>query len=194
LFKKSFWVRFASRRAVAALAVTAVVCMLVGVVYQEKINDLAQVWELTDVLSARVSMEEGSSGKDHVLLIKRGLETWLTSPKTFISGIGIASAPKVLADFFGEDKHGNFHSLYVTILAELGLPAFVVLIFLLSYPIIDRRNSLCCAAAIMIFNVSYQSHMEPVFWVLLALLWSYERRGWGQVRNLALASAAVSNP
>jgi hypothetical protein len=164
----------------------AIVGSLVCVVYQEEIAGLAEVWEISDAVSERMSVDQGSSGEDHVLLIRRGLETWLTSTKTVITGIGFAAGPKVLGDFFGDDKHGNFHCLYVTVLAELGLPAFVILMFLLGYPVISRKGAVSLIAAIMIFNVSYQSHMEPVFWVVLALAWSYERRERPKLRSLAL--------
>jgi hypothetical protein len=96
----------------------------------------------------------------------------------------------VVVDFFGDDnKYGNFHCLYVTVLAETGLLAFMVLIFLLGYPIIGRAGALSTMIAIMIFNVSYQSHMEPIFWLVLALVWSGERRRWTKV---ALARAPAS--
>jgi hypothetical protein len=29
----------------------------------------------------------------------------------------------------------------------------------------------------MVFNLSYQTDTEPMFWLMLALLWSYERSG-----------------
>ena len=186
LCSNTFWTRLASRRALAWVIAIAIVGSLVCVVYQEEIAGLAEVWEISDAVSERMSVDQGSSGEDHVLLIRRGLETWLTSTKTVITGIGFAAGPKVLGDFFGDDKHGNFHCLYVTVLAELGLPAFVILMFLLGYPVISRKGAVSLIAAIMIFNVSYQSHMEPVFWVVLALAWSYERRERPKLRSLAL--------
>jgi len=183
----------ASRRAVAWLAAIAIVCSLVCVAYQKKINDLVEAWEIADLVSARMSMDPGSSGESHILLIRRGVNTWLTSTQTMVAGIGFAAAPKVLGDFFGDDKHGNFHCLYVTVLAELGLPAFVVLMILLGYPIIGRKGTASCIAAIMIFNVSYQSNLEPLFWVILALLWSFEPRDGHKLRSLALASVVASH-
>ena len=121
-------------------------------------------------------MAQGSSGESHVLLIERGFETWMSSPKTIITGIGYAAAPKVLEDLFGNDERANFHDIYVTVLAEMGLPAFVVLMFLFGFPLVARKGAIPCMAAIMVFNVSYQSQTEPIFWLALALLWSYERR------------------
>jgi O-Antigen ligase len=177
LFSRTFWKRLASRRVLVRVAAIVIVSSLVLAVYQKQMAALAETWEIADAVSAKMSMDPGSSGESHILLIERGLKTWLTSTKTVITGIGYAAAPKVLQDFFGNDKRGNFHSLYVTTLAEMGLPAFLVLVFLLGYPIIERRGVVPCMAAIMVFNISYQTETEPMFWLMLALLWSYERRG-----------------
>jgi hypothetical protein len=172
----SFWKRLASLRAVLALGAIMVAISVACVVYQREILDLMAAWEIADAVEYKVSMDPGSSGAGHVLLIQRGFDTWLKSPKTVFTGIGFAAAPKVLEDFFGNDRHGNFHSLYVNTLAEMGLPAFVVLMFLLLYPIFGRKGVLPGIAALMIFNVAYQVHMEPMFWFTLALSWSCERR------------------
>jgi hypothetical protein len=185
LSASAFWTRLVSRRVLVRIATVAVVGSLLGVAYQKEIVGLAEAWEISDAVSAKMSMDPGSSGESHILLIQRGFDTWLTSTKTIITGIGFAAAPKVLEDFFGNDKRGNFHNLYVTALAEMGFPAFLILMFLLVYPIIGRKGAASGMAAIMVFNVSYQSHTEPVFWLVLALLWSYERRGSPALRWLA---------
>jgi hypothetical protein len=194
LFSKRFWARLASRRAIAWLTVIGIAALVVCFVYGTQVVNLAEALELGDAVSNRMSMDRGSSGESHVLLIERGFDTWLTSPKTIITGIGFGSAPKVLADFFGNDKYGNFHCLYVTVLAESGLLAFMVLVFLLGYPIIGRMGSLSAIAAIVIFNLTYQSHMEPIFWLVLALLWSSERRQIIKVRSLVLARVTAAYP
>ena len=170
LFSSAFWQQLLTRRSALKVATFALVCSLVGFVYRNDISELLELWKVSDALYDRLSVEQGTSGGDHVQLIKRGFETWSTSAHTVVTGIGLASAPKVLGDFFGDDKYGNFHSLYVTVLAELGLPAFLLILILLGYPIIGRKGALPTIAAIAIFNIPYQSHMEPVFWVVLALL------------------------
>jgi len=173
LFSRKFWARLASRRVLIRVAVAAIVTSLLFGVYQKELAQLADAWEITTAVSAKMSMDPGSSGESHLLLIERGFNIWLTSPKTVISGIGYAAAPKVLADFFGDDKRGNFHSLYITTLAEMGLPAFLVLLFLLGYPVVRTRGVVPSIAAIMVFNISYQTETEPMLWLMLALLWSY---------------------
>lgn len=177
LFSRKFWKRLASRRVVIRLVAIVVAIALVCVVYQVQIANLLEAWEISDAVSTKLSMAQGSSGESHVLLIERGFETWMSSPKTIITGIGYAAAPKVLEDLFGNDERANFHDIYVTVLAEMGLPAFVVLMFLFGFPLVARKGAIPCMAAIMVFNVSYQSQTEPIFWLALALLWSYERKG-----------------
>jgi hypothetical protein len=191
LFSSAFWKSLTTRRAALRVATLVIVCSLVGLVYRKEIAGLLELWQVSDMVSDRLSGEEGSSGGDHVRLIQRGFDTWSSSTRTVVAGIGFAGAPKVLGDFFGDDKYGNFHDLYVTILAELGLPAFVLLLILLGYPIIGRKGTAACIAAIAIFNVPYQSHMEPIFWVVLALLWSFEPKN-RRPRNLASATVAIS--
>jgi hypothetical protein len=175
LFSKSFWRTLLSRRVILRTAVIAIAGTLLCIAYQRELLGVLEAWEISDAVSAKLSMDPGSSGESHILLIQRGIKTWLTSPKTMVVGIGFAAAPKVLEDFFQNDKHGNFHSLYVTALAEMGLPAFIVLMFILVYPVIGRTGVLPCIAALMVFNISYQTHTEPFFWLTLALLWSNGR-------------------
>lgn len=175
LFSRDFWVRLWSRRVLMPVAAIAIAGSVIFTVYQREIIELAEVWQVSDAVSAKMSMDPGSSGDSHVLLIERGLKTWLSSTKTVFIGIGYAAAPKVLADFFGDDKRGNFHSLYITTLAEMGLPAFLALIFILGYPIAGRKGVVPCIAAVLVFNLSYQTETEPMLWLMLALLWSYER-------------------
>jgi O-antigen ligase len=174
LFSKAFWKQLTTRRAKFRVAALALVCLLVGVAYREEITGLLELWQVSDIVSNRLSGEQGSSGGEHLELIRRGFETWSNSPRTVVAGIGFAGAPRVLGDIFGDSKYGNFHDLYVSVLAELGLPAFLLLMILLGYPMIGRRGAAPCIAAIAIFNIFLQSYMEPLFWVALALMWSFE--------------------
>ncbi len=174
VFSASFWRSLATPRAALRLATVATVCLLAGLVYREEITGLLDLWQVSDIVSDRISGEQGTSGGDHILLIRRGLETWSRSSHTVVAGIGFAGAPRFLGDFFGDNKYGNFHSLYVSVLAELGLPAFLLFMILLGYPLIGRKDTAACIMAIAIFNVALQSYMEPIFWVALALVWSSE--------------------
>jgi hypothetical protein len=188
LFSGAFWNRMLTRRTAFGAATLAIVCLLLGFMYRAEIAELSELWQVSDMLSNRLSGDQGTSGGDHIQLIQRGLDTWSRSTHNVVAGIGFAGAPSVLADFFGDSKYGNFHSLYVSILAELGLPAFLLFMILLGYPIIARRGAAPCIAAIAIFNIALQSYMEPIFWVALALVWSFELKGH-RLRNLPSGAA-----
>jgi hypothetical protein len=177
VFSAAFWRRLATPRAAFRVAAVAMVCLLVGLAYRTEIAGLLELWQVSDIVSDRLSGEQGTSGGDHIQLIRRGLETWSSSSHTVVAGIGFAGAPRFLSDFFGDNKYGNFHSLYVSLLAELGLPAFLLFMILLGYPLIGRKGAASCIAAIAAFNIALQSYMEPIFWLALALAWSFERTG-----------------
>lgn len=191
VFSSRFWKRLATRRVALTVATLVIVCSLVGLAYREEIAALMELWNVSELVSDRLSGEQGTSGGNHIELIQRGLETWSRSTHTVVAGIGFAGAPRFLGDFFGDNKYGNFHSLYVSVLAELGLPAFLLFMVLLGYPIIARKGATSCIAAIAIFNVALQSYMEPIFWVALALVWSFEPKVW-KFRNLSSGSTATS--
>lgn len=172
VFSQSFWRRLTFRRTVPWLVAPAVLCSLLWITNKDKIMDLVELWRVSDMISARLSTGEGSSGGDHLKLIQRGLETWASSTRTMIAGIGLGAEPKVLSDIFGDDKHANFHCLYVTVLAGLGLPAFVVLMVILGYPIVGKEGATPGIAAIATFSLPYQAHTSPMLWLILAVLWA----------------------
>ena len=187
----SFWTHMKTWRVAFKVAPIVLLCSLVGFVYRTELAGLLDLWQVSDVLSDRISGAQGTSGGEHLELIKRGIEIWSSSPRTMIAGIGFAGAPRFLGDIFGESKYGNFHSLYVSILAELGLPAFLLFMILLLYPMVGRKGAAAGLAAIAVFNIALQSYMEPFFWMSLALAWSLELRHWGP-RHLSSEVAATS--
>jgi hypothetical protein len=177
LFSTVFWKRLITRRTALRVATLALVCSVVGLVYRKEIAGLVELWQLSDIVSDRLSNEQGSTAESHLQLIQRGFDTWTTSTRTVVAGIGYQGASRVLNDFFQDNKYGNFHDLYVTLLAELGLPAFLLFMILIGYPIVGRKGAASFVAAIAVFNVFLQSYLEPIFWIALALVWSFERKG-----------------
>lgn len=174
LFSSGFWKRVRSSKAALRLTTVGVLLMVVGFIYREEIATAAELWQVSDIVSDRLSRDPTSTAGSHVQLIQRGFETWMTSSRTLLAGIGFAGSPRVLGDFFGDNKYGNFHDLYVSVLAELGLPAFLLLMILLFYPMRARRGAAPFIAAIAAFNIFLQSFLEPILWVSLALVWSFE--------------------
>jgi hypothetical protein len=174
VFSRAFWRQLSLRRTVPWLVGLTILCSFLWVTYKSEIMDMVELWQVSDMISARLSTGEGSSGGDHLMLIQRGLETWSSSTRTMIAGIGLGAEPRVLSDFFGDDKHGNFHCLYVTVLTGLGLPAFIVLMVILGYPIVGKEGATPGIAAIATFSLPYQAHTSPMFWLILAVLWAFK--------------------
>lgn len=181
LLSADSWKRLVSRKTALWIVAFTIVGFLTYSVYRTQFDQLADTLDITAAVSNRISTDEGSSGESHMLLIERGLDTWLTSPKTIFIGIGYASGHKVLSDILGTtSKFANFHCLYASILAEQGLLAFITIMLLLIYPLFDRKVSAPATLAIVVFNIPYQSTAEPIFWLILAILWSLvpRNRSW----------------
>jgi hypothetical protein len=178
LFSERFWRQLKTVKAAFSATAIIVVCSLAFLVYRTEIAALMDLWQISDMMSERANSGTGSSTKEHIELIERGFNTWLATPRTVVSGIGFAASYKVLPDIWKDNKYGNFHDLFVTVLAEGGLPAFLLFMTLVGYPLFKRRDATSWIAAIAVFNIPYQSPMEPVLWFSLALLWSLEPKDY----------------
>jgi hypothetical protein len=174
---KSTWKRLLAWKVALPVTALAAFAFVFYVTNKTTIDVMADAWNISDALSERVSVDEGSSGQSHILLIERGIDTWLTSPKTVFMGIGYASAYEELSDILNTgSKFGNFHCLYVSVLAEQGLPAFICMVFILLVPLFRRKYSAQATFAVLVFNITYQTTAEPMFWMSVALLWSLTPR------------------
>lgn len=113
---------------------------------------------------------DGSSSI-HLDLLRHGLETGSASVKNALLGIGYGSSYAVLEEFFPGNEYANFHSLYVTFLAETGVVALSLGLLLLLYPL--ARSSLYrpVVAGAIAFGIFYQTNLEPMFWLVLAVAW-----------------------
>lgn len=183
--------RLCSRRFVltALLAVLALGGLLVR--HAAWSRQLSDEWNLPQIVDERSSWTEGS-GATHLWLLQQGAETWMTSPKTFLVGIGFGSADHVLGRFFLDDRHGNFHSLYLSTLAESGILAFAPLLALLLGPALLRQNALRPICAIALFNVTYQVQMEPSFWLILTVLWAAAPRLLGATHRGTVVAGSLT--
>lgn len=121
-------------------------------------------------LSARFSLAEGSA-RSHFELLGRGVREAAASPKRALVGVGYGNSHLILEDVFPGNPYGNFHSIYVTFLAESGVLAFVVIVVLIGYPVIRGGPVRALVAGAAAYNVFYQASAEPLMWFLLAWAW-----------------------
>lgn len=121
-------------------------------------------------LANRFSTREGSA-RLHVLLIERGFYVATSSVRNALLGIGYGNGLAVLQDFFPGNKYANFHSLYITLLAESGVFALAVGCLMLAYPLFAGGVFAPLIAGFMAYNLFYQANAEPAFWFILAMAW-----------------------
>jgi hypothetical protein len=121
-------------------------------------------------LANRLSVGE-ASGAEHLLLLRRGFQEATRSTSRTLLGIGYGASFTVLDDIFPGNRYGNFHSLYITMFAECGIFALLLMGLLLAVPLLRANPYRALIGGLAAFNVFYQSPSEPVFWLVLALAW-----------------------
>ncbi len=130
--------------------------------------------ELMGVLLApiteRFSLED-SGNSLHFELIERALEVAGRSWKNSLFGIGYGNSPAVLTDLLPGTRYANFHSLYATLLAEMGIIALMAGLAMMLYPALRRNPFRPLAVGFLFFNVFYQLVSEPSFWLVLSCAW-----------------------
>ncbi len=146
------------------------------------------------LVSQRFSSSEGSA-RIHLELISRGVEVATSSVRRSMTGIGFGCSYLLLQDLFPGNDHGNFHSLYVTLLAESGALALGLGLTLLLVPLVRPGPFRALIGGMVFFNVFYQSHTDPAFWLVLALAWlGVERARRDTPRDFAESWPSVGRP
>jgi O-antigen ligase len=121
-------------------------------------------------VAQHLSTSEGSA-QSHVTLIGRGIDEGMASFRRVAIGIGYGNGYLVLQDIFPGNRYGNFHSMYVTMFAESGILAFLLIVALMGTPFVLGGAWRSLVASALAFNVFYQTTTEPVFWFILAIAW-----------------------
>jgi hypothetical protein len=129
---------------------------------------LGSAWEL---LGSRFSITEGSS-REHAAVLARGWEVATYDLKHLLLGVGYGNAFTTLQDIFPGNRYGNFHSLFVTLLAESGIIAAALCVILIAYPLAIGGIYRPMIAGLLVFNLFQQMQTEPIFWLLLLFAWT----------------------
>ncbi len=178
--------RFGTRQAFAlagAVAGIAVLLMFSPLLPTGSLEVLAP-------LTGRFSVDEGSS-RMHLDLIQHGFLVATSSFQNLLLGIGYGNGLMVLEDFFPGDRYANFHSYYITLLAEAGVVALILGCWLQFHPFLVRWGPFVpLIAGFVVYNVFYQSTTEPAFWLVLALAW-LTPGGWALNRPASERPATV---
>lgn len=156
-----------SPRLAYRLALAGVAVVMAGFVFQGAL--VAASDTIGRVLQLRLLGDE--SAGIHAALFARAFEVGTASLHNAMLGIGFGNSNEVLQEFFPGDKYGNFHSLYLTLWVESGVVALGIGLLLLVYPFVRSDRYRPLVAALIGFNLFYQSTLEPTFWFVLALAW-----------------------
>jgi len=131
----------------------------------------AAVGSALEPITGRFSTREGSS-EVHFGVMDRAVDLVTRSPKNALIGVGYGNAFAFLQDFFGDNKYGNFHSLYLTLAAECGGIGLFLGVLLIFYGAFRGGVYQPLLVGLACFNVFYQMGTEPIFWVALVLGWT----------------------
>jgi hypothetical protein len=152
------------------VAGTAAGVALAALVLMISPGALERVTATADLLSHRLAFTEGSSS-EHALVMARAWEVGTANVKNLLLGIGYGNAYTVLQDLYPGDRYGNFHSLYMTLLAESGVFALVLALILLGVALLRESPWRPAVAAMIVYNIFQQNQTDPTLWLVLSLAW-----------------------
>jgi hypothetical protein len=157
-----------SRRGLVVVAVLVIAASSWLIVHAAETEALIKALE---PITHRFERDDGSAGI-HAQLIARGWDLTTRDVRNALIGVGFGNAFHYTQDLFPGNKYGNFHSVYVTLLAESGIFALALGLFLFFWPMTRSRRYAPLLAALAAFNMFYQLLTEPIFWFALAAAWS----------------------
>ena len=169
----SGWIYGAYQANILKIIKISILLGIVSVIIFALIIFLFDMSNYVVLLEERLSFSSDDSGGIHFELIKRGLEVFLHHP---FFGAGFGASYLDLVDFFEFDRYSNYHSLFITILAETGLFGFLALMMILLLPLFNRCKVPSYGPLIwslMAFNIFYQANGAPIFWLILSFAWIY---------------------
>ena len=169
----SGWIYGNYQASVLKIVKMTILLAIIGAIFFALILFLFDVSNYTVLLEERLSFSSDDSGGIHFELIKRGLEVFLHHP---FFGAGFGASYLDLVDFFEFDHYSNYHSLFITSLAETGLFGFLALMMILFIPLFNTRKVSAYGPllfALIVFNIFYQTIAAPIFWMILPFAWIY---------------------
>lgn len=132
-----------------------------------------------NALQARLS--DPGSTRIHMSLFDLAYNEITRDISSLLIGKGFSTSFIYTSEIFGNNKYGNFHSEYITILFELGAIGFIMysLIFLIPtiYLLFNFNKVefssilLVILASIFLQNIFYQQYMFFYYWIILAFIW-----------------------
>jgi hypothetical protein len=157
-------------RYISKLSLYLILFFVVISLNYSRVNDILTQFQVSEIIVQRLSIDSGSSAAIHLAYIERGFDVLSSSIKNFFFGIGYSNARSVLMDL-DSTYYSNFHSIYITFLAEVGIIGFVLIMMIHFIPLFYAKKYIPIILALGFFNIFYQLSSEPLFWIILIMAW-----------------------
>lgn len=151
-------------------------CLLIATVALSIFALILLVFDLENyapLFAERLSFSSDDSGGIHFNLILRGIDVFFSNP---LFGAGFGASYLDLVDFYEFNPYSNYHSLFITSLAETGFFGFFSLMLILFLPLFNKAKAPMYGPlllALFAFNIFYQTIASPFFWIILSYAWIY---------------------
>ncbi len=170
----------ANRQAILKMLKYFLLTFIIGVFILLYLDSIKLI-ELSSLIEERFNIDwelsrQTSSGI-HLRLIYEGLQTALTNLKILILGNGFGTSFLLIKGYYWSGtKYANYHSMYITLLVECGLFAFISSFFYtFIIPLFNKHKNIYMPIVFGLFfyNIFYQLILEPVFWFII-FIYYYE--------------------
>jgi len=143
--------------------------------------DSIKLIELDYLLEERLNIDwelsRHTSSGIHLRLIVEGIQTVFNNLKILILGNGFGTSFLLIEGYYWSGtKYANYHSMYITLLVECGIFAFLAAVFYtFIIPLFNKTKNLYMPVifGLFFYNIFYQLILEPVYWFIV-LLYYYE--------------------
>ena len=148
---------------------------ILTLIYLDDIKIIELDYLLKERLTIDYDLNRFSSSGIHLRLIYEGLTTALTNIKILLFGNGFGTSFLLIHGYYWSGtKYANYHSLYITLLVEIGILGTVSFIFYsFLIPIFKKMYSTLFPLVIGLFfyNIFYQIIVEPIYWFIILLFY-----------------------
>lgn len=161
-------------RSVRVVLGAALVAIALGASLMFNPDLRAQTSETLAPLASRLDVQEASAGV-HAELYARAAEVSTRSYGEALGGIGYGMSFRELADVFGGNRYGNFHSSWLTLWVEVGIFALLVGWALILAPLRGVTAFRGLILGMFVFSIFYNFLGDPALWLCIALAWMTPR-------------------
>ena len=155
----------------------AIIIAISFLLYLDNIKFIELEYLLEERLNIDWELSRHTSSGIHLRLIVEGIQTAFNNLKILILGNGFGSSFLLIEGYYWSGtKYANYHSMYITLLVECGIFAFLAAVFYtFIIPLFNKTKNLYMPIifGLFFYNIFYQLILEPVYWFIV-LLYYYE--------------------